>query len=191
MTVVDNAVDLLLGQTLTLTISGVVTNSVVPGDTIDNTATLTYTGINDAPGAQPTPGERNGSGLPDPNALNNYFDSAEVVITVPGFLSVDKSIVDPPNAEVSIGQQLTYRVAVSLIEGTTEDVTLVDELSPGTVFVPGSLVVPNIPGVNFGTQTQNYDRGHQHADDLLGFGDHSRFDRFRSGRVTWIPGRFR
>ena len=69
---------------------------------------------------------------------------------------MNKSIVDPPNAQVSIGQQLTYRVAVSLIEGTTFDVTLVDNLPPGTVFVPGSLVVPN-SGIVFRTQTQNYD----------------------------------
>ena len=81
---VDNAVDLLLGQTLTLTISGQAVNSVGPGDTITNTATVTYTSINDALGAPSTVGERNGSGLPDPNALNNYFDSATVVITVPG-----------------------------------------------------------------------------------------------------------
>ena len=69
-----------------------------------------------------TLGERNGSGLPDPTALNNYFDSAEVAIIVPGALSVNKAIVDPPNAQVSIGQELTYRVAVSLIEGTTFNV---------------------------------------------------------------------
>ena len=140
LTVVDNAVDLLLGQTLTLTISGQAIDSVGPGDTITNTATVTYTSINDAPGTPSTADERNGSGLPDPNALNNYFDSATSVITVPGLLTVDKSIVDPPDARVTIGQELTYHLEVSLIEGTTQNVTLVDDLPAGTVFVPGSVV---------------------------------------------------
>ena len=45
LTVQDNAVDLLLGQTLALTISGQATESVGPGDTITNTATVTYTSI--------------------------------------------------------------------------------------------------------------------------------------------------
>ena len=156
LTVVDNAVDLLLGQTLTLTISGQATNSVGPGDTITNTATVTYTSINDAPGTPSTADERNGSGLPDPNALNNYFDSATSVITVPGLLDVEKSIVDPPDARVTIGQELTYHIEVSLIEGTTQNVTLVDNLPAGTVFVPGSVVVPTVPGVVFGTQTETY-----------------------------------
>ena len=56
----DNAVDLLLGQTLTLTILGRATNAVVPAEVITNEATVTYTSINDAPGAKPTQGERNG-----------------------------------------------------------------------------------------------------------------------------------
>ena len=160
LTDTDNAVDLLLGQILTLTISGRATNSVGPGETITNAATVTYTSINDGPGPLSTEGERNGSGLPDPTALNNYFDSAEVAITVPGALSVNKAIVDPPNAQVSIGQTLTYRVAVSLIEGTTLNVELVDELPEGTILVPVApgrmVVVPDILGVEFGPQTEAY-----------------------------------
>ena len=106
-----------------------------------------------------TADERNGSGgTPDPDILNNYFDSAtSPVVTVPGFLGVEKSIVDPPDAEVSIGQTLTYRVTVSLIEGTTLGVTLVDELPDGTVFVPGSITVPPIPGVVLEGQSVDYD----------------------------------
>jgi len=76
---------------------------------------------------------------------------------VPGFLNVEKSIVDPPDAKVSIGQQLTYHVAVSLIEGTTQNIQLVDTLPAGTVFVPGSVVVPTIPGVVLQGQSTNYD----------------------------------
>ena len=69
---------------------------------------------------------------------------------------MDKSIVDPPDARVTIGQELTYHLEVSLIEGTTQNVTLVDALPAGTVFVPGSVVVPSVPGVVFGTQTATY-----------------------------------
>ena len=77
--------------------------------------------------------------------LNDYFDSAEVSIAVPGALSVNKGIVDPPNAQVSIGQELTYCVTVSLIEGTTFNVELVDELPDGTQLVgalPNGTVIP-------------------------------------------------
>ena len=161
MVTIPNAVDLLLDQTLTLTISGKATDFVMPDQQLfQNTASVTYTSINDAVGE--TADERNGSGgAPDPNILNNYFDSAtSPVITVPGFLGVEKSIVDPPDAEVSIGQTLTYRVAVSLIEVLTLGVTLVDELPDGTVFVPfvpGIIRVPTIPGVVLEGQSVNYD----------------------------------
>ena len=49
---------------------------------------------------------------------------------------------------------------MSLIEGTTLNVELVDELPEGTILVPVApgrlVVVPSIPGVVFGTQTEAY-----------------------------------
>jgi len=89
---IPNAIDLPFGQTLTLTISGIATNSVMPADTFENTSTVTYTSINDAVGTSSNADERNGSGSPDPTSLNNYFDTAaSPVVTVCQAFSTSKN----------------------------------------------------------------------------------------------------
>ena len=147
-----NAVDLALGQTLTLTISGVVKDSIRPADTLSNTVDLTWTSTNGN-----NANERNGTG---PNPPNDYLATATApVLTVPGTIDVDKEIVLPADGDVTIGEVVDYRVTVKLIEGTTENVVLVDQLPTGVEYVAGSFQVTNAGGFTLSPASVVYTPG--------------------------------
>jgi uncharacterized repeat protein (TIGR01451 family) len=71
-------------------------------------------------------------------------------------VSVEKTVVatdvaDTTGTNVTIGETVTYRIRVSLAEGTIPNLLLSDVLPVGQVYVPGTLVVT--PG-NAGTTTR-------------------------------------
>lgn len=149
------------GDAVVVTYTAVVANSVRPNDTLTNTARLTYTSLpgtngtlippgnptgSTTPGVPGTAtGERDGSGAPSTTSLNNYFGSSSAAVTVPT-PTVAKSVLDtsvpetqsgqfdPNVVDLTIGEQVTFRLVVTLREGTTTAV-LTDNLP----FAPGVL----------------------------------------------------
>ena len=132
---VDVSVDLLNpGDTMTVTVTAVVNATAPVGQTIPNTAFLTYTSLpasgttgnstgSDTPGASgDSDGERTGSG-----SVNDHFDtdSANVNLATP---AIDKQISP---TSYTIGDTLTYDILVTLPEGIAEDMVLVDDLPTG------------------------------------------------------------
>jgi len=136
---VPGPIDLAIGQTLLLTISARVINDVSPLDTIDNTIDVTWTSTNGV-----NPDERDGSGVPARNDYNTSANANQII--VPGALDVEKTILNPANNIVTIGDTIDYRVDVSLIEGITENVTLVDQLPEGVEYIAGSFFVADTGG---------------------------------------------
>jgi len=123
----SGAVDLLQGQTLTLMITGTVVSTTTVGDTIDNSVDLTWTSLDGT-----VSGER------------EYTDDATALpVIVVGFLDIDKAITDPTGGEVTIGEEISYELTVTLAEGTTNTIEIVDVLDPGVEYVAGSVVVSN------------------------------------------------
>ncbi len=140
---------LAVGQNVVITFTAVLTSAVAPNQTITNTAAATYTSLPGANGtADATPGaagsstgERTGGG----GTLNDYTGSASASIVVPNGSLVKSiagtSLVGTANANVAVGEVVTYALAVTLPEGTSTPVVLTDVLPAGVVFVPGSVVV--------------------------------------------------
>ncbi|HYF62833.1 MAG TPA: isopeptide-forming domain-containing fimbrial protein, partial [Herpetosiphonaceae bacterium] len=130
----DGTVDLLLNtngaqdQALTVVVQGTLRDSVAPAATIANSATVTW---------------ENGAGQRRP--LYTATDAAPA-ITVPTVFSLAKTL-DPPATAVNVGQELTYNLTTTLIEGTTSNVQWVDTLPAGLTYVPGSAVVSNANGM--------------------------------------------
>ena len=149
------------GCVVTVDYQALVLNSVTPDLTILNTALLDYTSLPGANGTisngtgSSTPGgagsdsgERDGSG-----GQNDYFDSstASFDIVLPGLA---KSVVatsavhtgtgahNGSNADLAIGEEVTYEIVVTLPEGTTTAV-LTDDLpvAPGLLALISSRVV--------------------------------------------------
>lgn len=135
-TVAGSTFDLLSGETVTLTITGVIGGGVTPGQQLVNTATIDWTSIDGA-----NVGERDGSdgatGTP-----NDYEASSTAVVTAvvnPGMVKqlISTSINNANNddSEVVIGETAQYRVTVTIPEATLPAAQLIDNLDLGLEFL--------------------------------------------------------
>ncbi|MCE9531404.1 MAG: isopeptide-forming domain-containing fimbrial protein [Planctomycetes bacterium] len=141
------------GATVTVTYTATLNSTVAPGDVISNTASLVYTSLPGPLGTTSNPtgssvttisgsttGERNNAG-----GINDYSDNDGATVTVPNATLV-KSLVTTSEAStlgnnVTIGEVATYQLVVTLPEGTTPTLRLIDNIPAGNSFVAGSVVV--------------------------------------------------
>jgi fimbrial isopeptide formation D2 family protein/uncharacterized repeat protein (TIGR01451 family) len=145
-------IDLPLGATVIITFTGDLTSSVTTDQIITNRASMFWSST---PGANPD--ERTGDGVPNPpecsslpgdcnldNAqLNNYGLISSVTTTAIAPVVVSKSVVEgvapsTPGTDVTIGEIVTYRLAVSLPEGVTSGLVITDTMPAGMAYLPGS-----------------------------------------------------
>jgi fimbrial isopeptide formation D2 family protein/uncharacterized repeat protein (TIGR01451 family) len=127
---------------------------VAPNQAITNTAAVTYTSLpgggtaanstgSQTPGVSgAADGERDGSGSP---ASNDYSDADPATVTVNG-ASFAKALDatsagNTDDADVAIGEVLTYALTVTLPEGKVTTARVVDDLPAGLAYVAGSVAV--------------------------------------------------
>lgn len=191
-TTIDVVVDVVdPGDTISVIYEAVLTSAVQAGETIANTADVTWTSLPGENGTLVNPtgtttpgasgdddGERNGSG-----GVNDYFDDASTTIAIIS-PELDKNILDtslfltsssqfdPNLVDLAIGEQITYRITITVPEGTST-LTLTDLLpliNAGTVVftsaqvveiggnISGSALAVGAPGVVAGS-TVTFDFG--------------------------------
>ena len=135
-----SATDLVLepGATLTVAFDTVVGSDASSADNLDNKVIATYNSL-----ATGTNGRDASNGGDDDNnaTLNNYQESASQVLKIKSFIAIDKQ-VDPVTA--TIGQTITYRLRIDVIEGTTNSVVVTDVLPTGLQYVSHAISVGNI-----------------------------------------------
>ncbi|MEO0760726.1 MAG: hypothetical protein AAFZ09_02790, partial [Pseudomonadota bacterium] len=126
--------DLAPGETLTVTYQARVDESVAPGDVFDNVADATWTS---KPGddAAERGGDDGAGGAP-----NDYATSAGASATTAFNAGLSKTLVstdlgNDAATDVVVGEILTWRLDLSLTEGTTPGVVVVDAPAPGLGFV--------------------------------------------------------
>jgi large repetitive protein len=137
---------LLPGEAATVTVTARVSGTVNPGAIVANTSNLTYTSL---PGSRGTgdvapglsgavDGERDGSG-----AVNDYRAQASASFTVAGptFAKTLRgtSAAHTAGSDVTIGETVTYALAVTLPEGTTPALRVVDSLPAGLGYLAASV----------------------------------------------------
>jgi LPXTG-site transpeptidase (sortase) family protein len=115
-----------LGETFTLTFSAELLVAAAPGESITNTAVIDWENIE----AVSRPG---------------YHDEDEIAfdITEPAlekFLQAT-SAAHTTGASLAVGEQVTFRLLVTLPEGTLNTLLVTDRLPEGLAYVPGSAVV--------------------------------------------------
>ena len=143
---VDVVIDRLEpGQSATVTVTATVISTAPSGETIPNTADLTYTSL---PGPNGTTGNSTGSDTPGnsgddngernggPGSHNDYNDSdnEDVNLAEPTF---DKQV--SPTI-YTIGENITFDLLVTLPEGVTEDLVVVDDLPIGLGYVSHNII---------------------------------------------------
>ncbi len=132
----SSAFDLPVGDSVTFTFTATLASTVEPGQTLQNGVSGTYTSRdgsdpNERTGASP------GSNQSDNSLLNNYNTSAlGGTVTVADPIAIDKTFSpNPALNRYAIGALVTYRLKISLVEGTTKSVKVVDVLPAGLSFV--------------------------------------------------------
>ncbi len=131
------------GDSVTVTVTATVQSTAPSGETIPNMGYLVYSSLpndgttsnttgTDTPGSSgDLNGERNGSG-----GVNDYndTDNQDVTLAEPTF---DKQ-VSPTT--YTIGENITFDLLVTLPEGVTEDLVVVDDLPDGLGYVTHNIV---------------------------------------------------
>ncbi len=159
--------DLATGTSVVITVSGSLSASVSPGQQINNTANVFWTSTSQTKVANPD--ERTGQSVPNPvsgtinNAfLDNYAISSTVATTSVSQVIVSKAIVatseaSTANANVTIGEKITYRLTVSVPEGTINNFRITDNIPAGQQYLAGTIALSTFcpaniaaahPGIN-------------------------------------------
>jgi LPXTG-site transpeptidase (sortase) family protein len=141
-----------VGSQVIITYQVTVRDGVNPGQAIDNNAEVTWTSLPGSRGTgDQTPGlpgtgngERDGSNGPAGNP-NDYdrTDLATINVHDPMFSkSVEStSAVHTAGNNLAVGEIATFGLLVTLPEGTTPSLQVLDELPAGLAYVPGSMQV--------------------------------------------------
>jgi uncharacterized repeat protein (TIGR01451 family)/fimbrial isopeptide formation D2 family protein len=144
-------IDIPTGESVVITFSATVSNSIPPAATITNIANARWTSTDGA-----NTDERGGSDVADTapstlnqalttGALNNYALSSGVVNDAVNDITTTKAVTDSSigndTANAAPGELVTYRLTVTLPEGTVPGLRIRDAIPDGMAYVPGSLVL--------------------------------------------------
>ena len=163
----------------TITITGTVASGIEAGKLIPNTATSAWTslpgdhgtpvGIDNATGSTTpgNPGDPTGERI-DGGGPNDYRanSAADVALTAP---SISK--LGPTPATATIGGTTTFDISVTLPEGTTKGLAVVDTLPPGLAPVGYSVDRTGFSGTLAPTPAESKPVGSVGGDWTLTFGD--------------------
>jgi len=133
------------GETVTVTLSGIVNSTVDAGDTIDNTATISWSSLDSN---NPTDGA---------DILDPLFESQQSTDDSDSFSIADlhKTIVNTSvdstvnsNEQVVVGEYITYQLVVDVPQGITSIAEIQDTLDQGLAFDSLVSVVANSADVS-------------------------------------------
>jgi uncharacterized repeat protein (TIGR01451 family)/fimbrial isopeptide formation D2 family protein len=122
------------GSILHIEFGSTVMSSATPGQVLNNQTRAHYTSL--------VGGGRDNSTNPgnvddDNNAdLNNYEESASQSVTLASLVAIDKSVIP---SVYTIGQTVTYRIRVDMIQGTLPSLVVTDILPAGLSYVGHSI----------------------------------------------------
>ncbi|MBY8977921.1 DUF11 domain-containing protein [Rhodobacteraceae bacterium NNCM2] len=132
--------DIALGAQLTVVYQVRVKDEVNPGDVLANAFDGEWTSLDGDVNTGAIDGERSGNLSPD---QNDYVRSDELELPVAQTFEIEKS-VDAPDTSFAVGETVTYFIDVTVFEGTTENIVLLDIIAEGLSVDLGSLRVVDI-----------------------------------------------
>ena len=134
---------LAVGDTSTIEFVATLDGTVTPGQVLTNSATTRWTSLPGAPGQLSTHNslsyERTGNTADPGTTANDYRASDDATVTinqpVPTKEILSTNQGHTLDREVAIGEKITYSTAITLTEGVTPNLSLVDTLQAGLAFV--------------------------------------------------------
>lgn len=146
---VDVTIDRLdAGETVTITVTATLAGNLKAGLTVDNSASLSYSGLPGPNGTAVNPtgsatpgtggsadGERDGSG----GGINTYTDTNSIAFTVAS-PAIDKRLVDESMTTAGIGNTVEYDLVITVPEGRTDNLRISDDIPAGLAIVSAQLI---------------------------------------------------
>jgi uncharacterized repeat protein (TIGR01451 family)/fimbrial isopeptide formation D2 family protein len=147
---------------VTITYTATATVDIAPSQTYTNTARIEYsslpgtgtagnpTGSNTPGGSGAENGERNHDTGASGDANNDYSGSDTASLTsrppsmVKELVTTEFNVAGNDHTQGVIGELLTYQLVITVPEGTTPNLQVVDTLDPGLVFVDCVSVTPSL-----------------------------------------------
>jgi uncharacterized repeat protein (TIGR01451 family)/fimbrial isopeptide formation D2 family protein len=151
------------GDRMTITAVARIVNDTAIGSAIPNTVTTRFTSLPGITGTVPnsttsiitgtpgsTSGERDGSG-----GINNYISSAGTSMTLTAPL-IRKGVIWPSagQPQLTIGDPITFTLLITLPEGTTQNVSVLDAMPAGLVYSSSQVITQS--AASGGLLTQDF-----------------------------------
>lgn len=145
---ISGDVDLALGQTLVIELTGTIRQEVSPVENIINQASVQWTSIDGVPGDNGVvniPDERTGEdGIGGP--IDDYEALSNTVLFTTPEPTITKAIKSTSEShtignDVTIGETVTYELTITLPEGTLPQWLALDNLPEGMAYVDGSAII--------------------------------------------------
>jgi fimbrial isopeptide formation D2 family protein/uncharacterized repeat protein (TIGR01451 family) len=139
--------DIPSGGSVVITFVATVQNTVTPGKSMPNSASITWSSLDSNPA-----GARDGTDG-EGGALDDYADSVSAtVLSAPSTVGLAKTVsastaLHTIGTDLVVGETATFRVVATVIEGTTENVVLTDTMPAGLQFVPGTVSIAHAAGM--------------------------------------------
>ncbi|MGC8989043.1 MAG: SdrD B-like domain-containing protein, partial [Verrucomicrobiia bacterium] len=124
---------------ITLKVKGTVADSIAPGQSIPNTAGLAWTSIQGVSGDERTGADGPGGTLNDYAANSTITSTGRAASFAKSLFSTDQSETADP--DVTIGERVTYALKITLPEGTTPDLSVIDHIPAGLKYESYMLVL--------------------------------------------------
>ena len=136
--------DLPQGAVITATFEAELSSSANPSQSIANTAGAVWTSLDGAPAEERTGGgtEPDGADLHNGGAVDDYEVASTETISVDdpdiskGLTAT--SAAHTSGSNVTIGEQVTYTITVTLPEGSASSLQVIDQIPAGMAYVGGS-----------------------------------------------------
>ncbi|OQX24902.1 MAG: hypothetical protein BWK80_18415, partial [Desulfobacteraceae bacterium IS3] len=144
------------GASLILTFDCILSDSVTPGQTLDNIIRVPYTSIPDGGRDSSTSPNVNDDENDNPVSgtdLNNYQEIASESLTAGAYAAIDKTL-EGTKTEFTVGETLTYAIRIAFMEGRIPAVRFHDSLPSGLTYVAHQIVVGNM-GIRIGNPAYN------------------------------------
>lgn len=146
------------GSSSTIQLQATLSNTVVSGDDITNQSTVIWSSLpGDVTSPQSTHNalscERTGDTNDCGTTANTYShtDSATVTVTSP---QIDKH--PPSPTSYTIGETITFDLVITLAEGTTQDLVVLDDLPPGLSYNTGTMQIIDTASASGGLLVDDY-----------------------------------
>ncbi len=137
----DGSFDLPLGASVTVKFQAQIASTVTPSQNIRNTGDVTWSSQKGAAVDERTSGD----GLLNAGGLNDYEVQASAEFVTAGY-GISKALdstsaAHTTGSNVTIGEVVTYTLAIDLPEGTMPSLKVVDKVPAGMGYIGGSVVV--------------------------------------------------